>query len=74
MGNQLTVILDTHVLVWWTLDPGQLSPQARRLCDDIPEHGAGISTISIWAIGIKLERGNLEIGIGLLDYVRRLEA
>ena len=68
------VVLDTHVLVWWTLDPVQLSPPAKQICDEIPNSGAIVSAISIWEIGIKLKRGNLELGIGLGDYVRRLRS
>ena len=33
-----------------------------------------VSTISIWEIGIKIKRGNLEPGIELGDYVRRLQS
>ena len=68
------VVLDTHVLVWWTLDPTQLSAPAKRLCDQIPRHGARVSAISLWEIGIKIKRGQLELGIALDDYVRRLRS
>jgi PIN domain nuclease of toxin-antitoxin system len=66
------VVLDTHALVWWTLDPARLSAPAKRLCEQIPDQGAKISAISIWEIGIKIKRGQLELGIELNDYVRRL--
>ena len=68
------VVLDTHVLVWWTLDPVQLSAPAKQVCDEIPNSGAMVSAISIWEIGIKLKRGKLELGIELSDYVRRLQS
>jgi PIN domain nuclease of toxin-antitoxin system len=68
------VVLDTHVLVWWTLDPAQLSVPAQRFCDEIPKSGAMVSTISLWEIGIKIKRGNLELGVGLNEYVRRLQS
>ena len=68
------VVLDTHVLVWWTLDPVQLSALAKQVCDEIPNNGAMVSAISIWEIGIKIKRGNLELGIELSDYVRRLQS
>ena len=68
------VVLDKHVLVWWTLDPVQLSHPAKQICDEIPNSGAMVSAISIWEIGIKLKRGNLELGIELSDYVRRLQS
>lgn len=68
------IVLDTHVLVWWTLDPAQLSALARRLCDQIPCDGARVSAISLWEIGIKIQRGRLELGIEFNDYVRRLRS
>ena len=68
------VVLDTHVLVWWTLDPAQLSAPAKQLCDEIPNSGAMISSISLWEIGIKIKRGKLELGIELSDYVQRLQS
>lgn len=66
------VVLDTHALVWWTLDPAQLSPAARKACDRLQETGAGVSSISIWEVGIKVKRGQLDIGTTLPDYVGRL--
>ena len=33
-----------------------------------------VSAISLWEIGIKIKRGNLELGIELSDYVRRLRS
>ncbi|MER2529095.1 MAG: type II toxin-antitoxin system VapC family toxin [Candidatus Competibacter denitrificans] len=68
------IVLDTHVLVWWTLDPARLSATARHLCDQIPTTGAKISTISLWEIGIKIQRGHLDLGLSLEAYVQRLRA
>ena len=66
------VVLDTHVLLWWTLDPDRLSPEAIRLSSAFPETGACVSSISLWEIGIKMKRGQLEIGTKLTDYCNRL--
>jgi PIN domain nuclease of toxin-antitoxin system len=67
------VVLDTHVLIWWTLDPGQLSVTARRHCDAIALAGAVISSISLWEIGIKVKRCQLDLGLDLAEYIRRLQ-
>ncbi|QXP83325.1 type II toxin-antitoxin system VapC family toxin [Methylococcus sp. Mc7] len=67
------VVLDTHVLVWWTLDPAKLSAIAKRHCDAIASAGAAISSISLWEVGIKVKRGQLDLGIDFADYVRRLQ-
>ncbi len=29
------VVLDTHALLWWSLDPDRLSPKARDVCDEM---------------------------------------
>ena len=67
------ILLDTCALLWWTLDPQELSDKATVTCNTIINHGALISAISIWEIGIKLKKGKLEIGSNLEDYVNRLK-
>lgn len=67
------VVLDTQALLWRTLDPERLSPKACRICDEAEEKRGGVSSISIWEIGIKINRGNLDIGTSLGDYAGRLE-
>lgn len=66
------VVLDTHVLVRWTLDEARLSEPARLLCKEIPQTGGIVSSISLWEIGIKVKRGRLELGLDLDDYVKRV--
>ena len=67
------VLLDTCALIWWTLDPGQLSEKATAVCNDITKTSAVISSISIWEIGIKIKKGSLDLGIGIEEYVARLK-
>jgi len=67
------ILLDTCALIWWTLDPKKLSEVAAAACDSIEEHGASISSISIWEIGIKIRKNKLDIGLTLEEYVRRLK-
>ena len=71
------VVLDTHALLWWTLDPEMLSDRAREICGSIHLTGAIVSSISIWEIGIKIKRKELDIGLNIATYtarVRRLNA
>ena len=74
MGRSLNpvVVLDTHALLWWTLDPDELSDKARQRCARMPETGGCASAISIWEIGIKVKRGHLDIGTSVQDYATRL--
>lgn len=66
------ILLDTCALLWWTLAPDELSPKAKKACDKINEHGACISSISVWEIGIKLKKGSLHMDDDLNGYVNRL--
>ena len=66
------ILLDTCALVWWTLDPDKLSRKARHACDSISRHGALVSSVSFWEIGIKIKKGKLDIGTSLRDYIKRI--
>ena len=72
MGIARMIVLDTHALIWWTLDKPKLSETALGLCDEIPKSGGIVSAISLWEIGIKTKRGQLDLGLELDDYAQRL--
>lgn len=66
------IVLDTGVLVYWTLDREQLSPSASKA---IGENEAKIiSAVSIWELGQKIKSGDLRLPLRLSDYVERLKA
>jgi PIN domain nuclease of toxin-antitoxin system len=67
------ILLDTHVLLWWALDPDQLSPRAAEVLSKMERHGGFASSISIWELGIKVKRRKLELGISIEEMVRRIE-
>lgn len=67
------ILLDTHALLWWALDPDQLSPTAAATVAEMETHGGFASSISIWELGIKVKRGKLELGIAIEELVRRIE-
>jgi PIN domain nuclease of toxin-antitoxin system len=56
------VVLDTHALLWWALDPDRLSPAATTCLRDMDRDGGFASAISIWELGIKIQRGKLDLG------------
>lgn len=68
------IVLDTHALLWWALDPDKLSATARTICERMERDGAFASSISIWELGIKVKSGKLDLGLPLEEFVRRLEA
>ena len=67
------ILLDTHALLWWALDPERLSATAESALADMEKHGGFASLISIWELGIKVKRGKLELGMPIEELVRRIE-
>src|SRR5262245_8268526 len=50
------IVLDTHALLWCTLDPDKLSPAAVSCLADLESKGGFASAISLWELGIKIQR------------------
>ncbi len=65
------VVLDTSALLFWTLDPAQLSPAARQAIDGASQ--LVVSSMSIWEIALKVKRGKLILPLAIADYVERLQ-
>jgi len=63
------IILDTCALLWWTLDPGKLSKPAAAACASIDALGGYAVSVSIWEVGIKIQKGKLDLGMSLAKYV-----
>ncbi len=59
----MTLLLDTHVLLWWLADDPRLTRAARDLVAD-PAHRLMVSAASAWEIAIKSARGKLRIASG----------
>jgi PIN domain nuclease of toxin-antitoxin system len=66
------VLLDTCALIWWTSDTDKLSEKASEACSKIKIHGALISSISIWEIGMKIKNKKIDIGCSISELVNNL--
>lgn len=66
------VVLDTCALVFWTLDPQQLSPEAEAAINQASV--IIVSSISIWEIGLKVKKSKLVIPLTIQEYVKRVQA
>lgn len=64
------ILLDTSALIYWTLNPDDLSDAAARTIETADE--IIVSSISIWEIGIKSAKGKLALGMPLDKYVAAL--
>jgi PIN domain nuclease of toxin-antitoxin system len=73
----LTVLLDTHVVLWAFADPDKLSPRVRTLIEN-PETEVLVSAVSAWEIATKYRLGKLpgaeRIVKGYLAYLDVLRA
>jgi PIN domain nuclease of toxin-antitoxin system len=65
------IVLDTAALLFWTLDPTQLSQPASQSISKADR--IVISSISVWEIGSKVKRGKLQIPLPISEYVERLQ-
>jgi PIN domain nuclease of toxin-antitoxin system len=66
------IVLDTHALLWWAMDPEPLSPTARELLREMERVGGYASSISLWELAIKVKRGKLELPFPVDELARRL--
>jgi PIN domain nuclease of toxin-antitoxin system len=67
------IVLDTHALLWWALDPDRLSPAASASVREMERRGGFASAISIWELGVKIQRGKLDLGISIAEFARRID-
>lgn len=74
MGGNLTTVLDTCALLWWSLDPDEFSPKAKAAIERMEREKDGITpAIAIWEIAIKVKNKKLDLGTPLDIYKKRLK-
>ncbi len=66
----MTVLLDTHALVWWTSDPDRLSAAAIRAIEEADE--VGVAAITWWELAWLVERGRLSLSIPVRAWIADL--
>lgn len=65
----MSLLLDTHALLWWLADQ-PLDPQARARIED-PGALVAVSAASIWEIAIKRQIGRIRFEGPLSDHLQR---
>ena len=74
MGGNLTTVLDTCALLWWSLDPDEFSPKAKAAIERMEREKDGITpAIAFWEIAIKVKNNKLDLGTPLDIYKKRLK-
>lgn len=64
----MMIALDTHVLLWWTLEPKRLSAAARRAIDDADT--LGVSSIVFWEVALLARKRKVELGTSVEEWSR----
>lgn len=62
------VVLDTHAWIWWTDDPGRLSPEALAAVDEAET--VGVCAISCWEVAMLVVSGRLSLDRDVSEWVR----
>jgi PIN domain nuclease of toxin-antitoxin system len=74
MGGYVTIILDTCALLWWSLDPQELSTRAKVTIEEMEQSKNGItSAMALWEIAIKVKNQKLDLGLSLAKYINRIQ-
>ncbi|MFO0230268.1 type II toxin-antitoxin system VapC family toxin [Gemmatimonas sp.] len=68
------LLLDTAVLLWWLQDPARLSRAAAAHLASAQHTTVLVSSVSFWEIGLKAERGMLELGDSFDGFLTRIES
>ncbi len=70
-----TVLLDTHILIWWRLDSRRLGRNQTRLLQDLEKRGepVAISAITLWEMAMLAARGRIRIGEPLGAWLEEIE-
>ncbi len=64
----MSLLLDTHILLWWLSDD-PLLPAAARGAISSPDNEVMVSAAAVWEIAIKKAVGRLEVPDNLLEVI-----
>jgi PIN domain nuclease of toxin-antitoxin system len=68
----VTVVLDTHVWVWWLTPHSPLSPHEREALDALAlRRSLSIAAISLWEAQMLHRKGRLDLPFAFADWLER---
>jgi PIN domain nuclease of toxin-antitoxin system len=67
----MRLLLDTRILLWTIAESRKLSPAARALIGK-PDNAVTFSSVSLWEVAIKAERGRDDFSIDVVSLRRSL--
>ena len=62
------IVLDTHVVLWWTLEPERLSRPARRAIDGAETLGTPV--VLFWEVALLARKKRIKLGISAIAWMR----
>jgi PIN domain nuclease of toxin-antitoxin system len=65
-----TILLDTHVLLWWDSDSGRLSPRAAQAIEYADE--LAVASITWFELAWLAQRGRIEISVPVRSWLEDL--
>ena len=63
------IVLDTHAWIWWRADPARLSAAGARAIAEADR--IGVSSISVWELGMLVRRGRISLDRNVALWVRQ---
>jgi PIN domain nuclease of toxin-antitoxin system len=63
------VVVDTHVVIWWTVAPELLSSTARDAIESADR--IGVASISFWETALLIRKGRLELDMSVTSWAHR---
>ena len=67
------ILLDTHVIVWFRSGDQRLGPMAKQhISNALGQDSAAVSAISFWEVGMRLQKGQINVGLPLEAWRRSL--
>lgn len=71
----LSVLLDTHILLWWRSEAGRLSAAQKRALQEVERTGspAAISAITLWELANMVASGRVRIAVPLEAWLEEIE-
>lgn len=62
----MNYLLDTHIVLWWLIDPNKIAAKARKIIRDKQER-VFISSASFWEMAIKQSIGKLTLPGNIIE-------
>jgi PIN domain nuclease of toxin-antitoxin system len=69
----MKLLLDTHIWIWDSMEPGRIKPEVSRELDN-PENTRYLSAVSIWELGLLVEKKKMHLHEPFDSWIERSQA